>query len=85
MKTLQQFSEGKKAPETSHQKLAKYGWEHSSYGTDHAGNRIHIYTHPEHKGHTIHHNFHTGGFEHKVSHSYDLERHLSFLNIGKHE
>lgn len=74
MKMLRLFEGKKKAPETAHEKLTKYGWEK---GTDHPDSPTHTYSHSEHPGHVIHYNHKTGGFQHHIHHSHDLEKHLS--------
>lgn len=81
MLSLKLFSEGKKAaPETSHNKLTNYGWDRDKGATG----SVHTYTHSEHPGHVIHFDHRTGAFQHKVHHSYDLEKHLN-KHQGHHE
>jgi len=72
-KMLDLFEGKKKTPETSHDKLTKYGWDRDKGATG----SVHTYTHSEHPGHVIHYDHRTGAFQHKIHHSYDLEKHLS--------
>ena len=79
-KMLSLFEGKKRPPETSHEKLTKYGWDraevHAGAAVDHWGDKR-VYTHSEHPGHAIHFNTKTGDFKHTVHHSYDLEKHLA--------
>lgn len=74
MKMLRLFEGKKKAPETSHEKYTKYGWERTNLGSS---SHVHSYGHPDHPGHVIHHNTRLGSFEHHVHHSFDLDKHLA--------
>jgi hypothetical protein len=83
VKMLRLFEGKKQAPETSHDKLTKYGWERMA-GTHPANGPHHTYVHSEHPGHSIEFNKATGHFIHKVHHSHDLEKHLG-KHQGEHE